>query len=64
MNCRRCQTENPGTSRYCSACGALLTASLTKPKRSLPRYVFAGVGLLAVLAAAYLLLPGLRPSSR
>ncbi|MGZ8841815.1 MAG: retroviral-like aspartic protease family protein [Candidatus Aminicenantales bacterium] len=64
MNCRRCQTENPGTSRYCSACGALLTASLTKPKRSLPWYVFAGIGLLAVLAAAYLFLPGLRPSSR
>ena len=64
MNCRRCGTENPESSRYCSVCGALLTASLMKPKRAIPRYVVAGAGLLAVLAAAYLLLPGLRPSSR
>ena len=64
MTCRRCKTENPGTSRYCSACGALLTASLTKPKRAVPWYVFAGAGLLAVLAALYLLLPSLRTSSR
>ena len=64
MNCRRCRTDNPATSRYCSACGALLTASLTKPKRGLPWHVFAGAGLLAALAAAYFLLPGLRPSSQ
>jgi clan AA aspartic protease (TIGR02281 family) len=64
MNCRRCKADNPESSRYCSACGALLTASLMKPKRAIPRYVVAGAGLLAVLAAAYLLLPGLRPSSR
>lgn len=65
MICRRCKTENPETSRYCSTCGALLTASLTKPKRAtIPWYVFAGAGFLAVLAAVYLLLPGLRTSSR
>ena len=64
MTCRRCKTENPGTSRYCSTCGAILTASLTKPKRAVPWYVFAGAGLLAVLAAAYLLLPSLRTSPR
>ncbi len=64
MICRRCKSENPETSRYCSVCGALLTASLMKPKRSRPWYLFAGAGLLAVLAAAYLLLPGLRTSSR
>jgi len=63
MNCRRCRTENPDASRYCSACGALLTSSLRKPKRSVPWFGFAAAGLL-VVAAAYFLLPGLRPSSR
>ncbi len=63
MNCRRCRTENPDASRYCSACGALLTSSLVKPKRTVPWFGFAAAGLL-VVAAAYFLLPGLRPSSR
>ncbi len=60
MKCRRCKTENPETSRYCSTCGALLTASLMKPKRTVPWVMFAGAGLLAVLAAVYFLRPGLR----
>lgn len=64
MKCRRCKTDNAETSRYCSACGALLTASLAKPKRALPRPVFAAAGALALLIAAYLLVPGFRPSSR
>ena len=64
MTCRRCKNENPDTSRYCSVCGALLTRALAKPKRSLPWYVFAGAGALAVLVVGYFLLPGLRPASR
>ena len=64
MNCRRCKTENPDASRYCSACGAFLPGSLAKPKRRIPWFVFAGAGVLVVLAAAYFLMPGLRPSSR
>ena len=64
MNCRRCKTENPDTSRYCSVCGALLTRTLAKPKKTVPWYVFAGAGALAVLVAGYFLLPGLRPTSR
>jgi hypothetical protein len=64
MICRRCKSENPETSRYCSVCGALLTASLTRPRRAIPWYAFVGAGLLALLAAVYLLLPGLRTSSR
>ena len=64
MTCRRCKNENPDTSRYCSVCGSLLTRALAKPKRSLPWYVFAGAGALAVLVAGYFLLPGLRPASR
>jgi len=63
MNCRRCGTENPETSRYCSSCGALLTASLTRPKRTVPRSVLAGAGIIAVLAAVYFLVPGLKRSS-
>ena len=63
MNCRRCGTDNPEGSRYCSACGALLTKSLAKPRRAVPRYVIAGAGMLIVLAAAYFLVPGFRPSS-
>ena len=64
MNCRRCRTENPDASRYCSACGALLTSSLRKPKRAVPWFAYAGACALVVLVAAYLLLPGLRPSSK
>lgn len=64
MICRRCKTENPETSRYCSTCGALLTRSLAKPRRSVPWYVLAGAGALVVLAAAYFLLPGLRRAPR
>ncbi|RPJ00234.1 MAG: zinc-ribbon domain-containing protein, partial [Candidatus Aminicenantes bacterium] len=64
MNCRRCGTDNPEGSRYCSACGALLTKSLAKPRRTVPPYVIAGAGMLIVLVAAYFLVPGFRPSSR
>lgn len=64
MICRRCKTENPGASRYCSSCGALLTGSLARPKRSVPWYILAGACALVVLAAAYFLLPGLRKPSR
>jgi hypothetical protein len=64
MNCRRCKNENPDGSRYCSVCGALLTRSLARPKRAIPWYVFAVAGGLVILVAAYLLIPGLRPSSR
>jgi hypothetical protein len=64
MICRRCKTENPESSRYCSNCGALLTRSLSQPKRSVPWYALAGAGALVVLAAAYFLLPGLRRPSR
>lgn len=60
MICRRCKTENPDTSRYCSACGALQTRSLAKPRRTVPWYAFAGAGALVVLVAGYFLLPGLR----
>ncbi len=63
MNCRRCKTENPDTSRYCSSCGALLTRSLARPRRTVPWYAFAGAGALVVLVAGYFLLPGLRKSS-
>lgn len=63
MDCRRCRTENPDSSRYCSACGALLTRSLARPRRRVPWYVFAGAGALAVVVAAYVILPGLRLSS-
>lgn len=62
MICRRCKTENPDTSRYCSSCGALLTRSLAKPRRTVPWYAFAGAAALAVLVAGYFLLPGLRRS--
>lgn len=64
MNCRRCRTENPDTSRYCSACGALLVRPPALRRRAVPWYVFAGAGALIVLVAAYFLLPGLRPSAR
>jgi predicted aspartyl protease len=64
MICRRCKTGNPETSRFCSACGALLTRALAKPRKGVPWPVFAGVTALAVLAAAYLLLPGLRPHAK
>src|SRR5512140_664680 len=62
MNCRRCGTENPETSRYCSTCGAFLSASAAKRKSVIPWYSFAGAGFLALLVAAYFLLPGLRPA--
>ena len=42
MNCRRCRAENPETSRYCSSCGALLTKSLARPRRTVPWFVIAG----------------------
>jgi clan AA aspartic protease (TIGR02281 family) len=63
MNCRRCSAENLDSSRYCSACGALLTGSLVRPKRAFPRSVLAGAAVLAILIAAYLLVPGFRSSS-
>jgi len=63
MNCRRCKTENPDDSRYCSKCGALLTRALTKPKPTItwPAYVLGAV--LVVLVAAYLFVPGIRHHS-
>ncbi len=64
MICRRCQTENPETSRFCSACGALLTRSLVKPRRTVPWPVIAAAALIVLLAAAYVLVPGFRPASR
>jgi hypothetical protein len=64
MICRRCKTENTETSRYCSACGALLTRALTKPRRAVPWYFFAVAGALVLLVAAYFLLPGLRPQAK
>ena len=64
MNCRRCKTENPDDSRYCSNCGALLTRALVKPKPTVawPAYVLGAV--LVLLVAAYFFVPGLRPRSR
>jgi len=65
MNCRRCRTENPDTSRYCSGCGALLTRPQVRRRKPVLWYVFAGAGAAVVLLiAAYFLLPGLRPSPR
>ena len=64
MNCRRCRAENPDTSRYCAACGALLTRPQARPRRTVPWYVFAGAAALLILIAGYFLLPGLRPTSR
>ena len=64
MNCRRCRAENPGTSRYCSACGALLTRPQARQRKTIPWYVFVGAAAVVLLIAAYFLLPGLRPSSR
>ncbi len=58
MICRRCRADNPEASRYCSTCGALLTASLARPKRSAPWPVLALI-VAAILLAAYLLF--LRP---
>ena len=63
MNCRRCRAENPDTSRYCANCGALLTRSLANPNRRVPWYLLVGLGALIAVAAGYLFLPGLRPSS-
>ncbi|MBE3112633.1 MAG: aspartyl protease family protein [Acidobacteria bacterium] len=64
MNCRRCRTENPDTSRYCAACGALLTRPQARQRRTTPWYVLAGAAALLILIAGYFLLPGLRPTSR
>jgi len=64
MKCRRCGAENPDLSRYCSVCGALLPRSLAKPKRTVPRPVIAVAAAVALLAAAYFLVPGFRPASR
>jgi len=64
MNCRRCRTENPVTSRYCSTCGALLNRPPARHKRTIPWYVFAGAAALLILIAGYFLLPGLRLTSR
>ncbi len=62
MICRRCKTENPETSRYCSTCGALLTRSLSRPKRTVPNIAFIIVAAVAALLAVYFLIPGFRPS--
>jgi hypothetical protein len=64
MNCRRCRAENPDTSRYCAACGALLTRPQARQRRTVPWYVFAAAAALLILIAGYFLLPGLRPASR
>lgn len=65
MNCRRCRAENPDTSRYCAACGALLTRPQVRPKKTVPWFVFAiTAAALLILIAGYFLLPGLRPTSR
>jgi clan AA aspartic protease (TIGR02281 family) len=64
MICRRCRTENPDASRYCSSCGALLTRPHVRQRKAVPWYVFACAAALLVLIAAYFLLPGLRHSSR
>ena len=64
MNCRRCRAENPDTSRYCAACGALLTRPQARRRRTVPWYVFAGAAALLILIAGYFLLPGLRPAPR
>jgi predicted aspartyl protease len=64
MICRRCKTENPETSRYCSTCGALFTRSLARPKKSAPSRVLILGAALALLLAAYFLVPGFRPSPR
>ena len=58
MNCRRCRTDNPEASRYCSACGALLTGPWLKPRRTVPWFVIRRGGILIVVAAAYFPLPG------
>jgi len=64
MICRRCKTENAETSRYCSACGALQTRALPKPRRAVPWYFFAVAATFVLLVAAYFLLPGLRPQAK
>ena len=64
MICRRCKTENAETSRYCSACGALMTRALMKPRRAVPWYLFAVAAALVLLVAAYFLVPGLRPHAK
>ena len=64
MICRRCKTENAETSRYCSACGALQTRALPKPRRAVPWYFFAVAAALVLFVAAYFLLPGLRPQAK
>ncbi len=64
MNCRRCRAENPDTSRYCAACGALLTRPRVRSKKTVPWYVFTAAAAVVLLIAAYFLLPGLRPSAQ
>jgi hypothetical protein len=64
MNCRRCRAENPDASRYCAACGALLTRPQARQRRIIPWYVLAGAAALLLLVAGYFLLPGLRQTSR
>jgi clan AA aspartic protease (TIGR02281 family) len=64
MICRRCRTENPDASRYCSSCGALLTRPHVNRRKSVPWYVFAGAAALVILVAGYFFLPGLRPSAK
>lgn len=64
MTCRRCKTENPEASRYCSRCGALLPRPTALRKKAVPWYVWAGAAGIVLLAAAYVILPGLRPGSR
>jgi hypothetical protein len=64
MTCRRCKTENPDDSRYCSRCGALLPRPAARRNKAVPRYVWAGAAGIVLLAAAYVILPGLRRGSR
>lgn len=64
MNCRRCKTENPETSRYCSACGALLPRAPVKPRPTVAWPTYALGSVLVLLVAAYFFVPGVRPRSR
>lgn len=64
MNCRRCGTENPETSRYCSSCGAPLTSRPSGTRPGLRLAVLAAAGALLLAAALMLLVPSFRPWGR